>query len=228
MKLSLRVRAALLKLDGLLEKAVRLIEAATVDDMARGFEDDLGDLIQSLLRGGKRLSKADFRRDMKKMIKDWAKQMFGVAWEAGGGDVDKAEAEDLALLEDFTSEQQGFVSDFADWLTDKDSDLDAVPDRVALWGASLENFGSRVKARAMGNPRLTLKLRPGAKRSKEPCDTCSELEGETHTLAWWQGGNPDGEDYTKRNGNDAYICGHWDDACNHSFYHAKTGDLVIA
>lgn len=201
---------------------------ATISDIAHGYESDLAELVQSLLRGGHRLSKADFRRDMRKAIKDWAKQMFNVAWEEGGRNVDDIEGDDLALLDNFVPEQQSFVPDFSDWLTDKESDLDAVPGRLALWVASMENFGGQVKARAMGNPRLTLKLRPGSQRAKEPCDTCAELEGETHTLAWWSGKNPDGADYTKRNGNDAYICGHWEEACFHSFFHAKTGEMVIA
>jgi len=212
----------------LMDTRTRAVKAqATVDDVAQGFGNDLGDLIQELLRGGHRLSKADFRRDMKKLVKDYARQVFEVGWEEGGGDVAEVESDDLALLEGFVNEQQNYVNDFSDWLTDKESDLDIVPDRVALWVASMMNLGQQAKARAMGNPRLTLRRRPGAPIPKAPCDTCAELENTTHTLAWWRGKNPDGADYTKRNGNEAYICGRWDEACYHSLFHARTGEKVI-
>src|SRR3990167_3410606 len=95
----------------LLARAMKAL--ATIDDVAQGFGDDLGNLIQELLRGGHRLSKADFRRDMKKLVKDWARQVFEFGWEEGGGDVADVESDDLALLEGFVSEQQGFVSDFS-------------------------------------------------------------------------------------------------------------------
>jgi len=209
---------------GLAALIARAMKAqATVDDVAQGFGNDLGDLIQELLRGGHRLSKADFRRDMKKLIKDYAKQVFEVGWEEGGGEVADVESDDLVLLEGFVSEQQGFVNDFSDWLTEKDSDLDAVPDRVALWASSMANLGQQAKARAMGDPRLLFKREPGTPAAKEPCDTCAEHDGEIKRLSAWEKLG-----LINRNGNDAYDCGHWDGACFHHFYHPKTGDMVIS
>ena len=224
MTISADLLDAAAKLDALLERAERLDsrmailnEAASVSDVASGYESDLGDLVQSLLRGGHRLSKGAFRRDMRKAVKDWAKQMFNVAWEEGGGDIDETEADDLALLEDFTSEQQGYVSDFADWLTAKESDLDAVPDRLSLWAASLENFGGQIKARAMGDPSLTFDGDDG----EESCDECQEWKGQTHRLSFWEK-----RGLTKRNGNENFGCKRFDN-CHHSFFHTKTGEMVI-
>ena len=190
---------------------------ATIDDVASGFENDLGDLIQSLLRGGHRLSKSDFRRDVKKLIKDWAKQIFNVGWEEGGGDIADIESDDLALLEEFTQEQQGHVNDFSDWLTDKESDLDDVPDRVSLWAESMTNLGQQARARAMGDPSLRFDGDDG----EESCEECQEYKGQTHRLSWWEK-----RDLTKRNGNENYGCKRFDN-CHHSFFHARTGEKVI-
>src|SRR3990167_9941223 len=123
---------------------------ATIDDMASGYSNDLGDLIQSLLRGGHRLSKADFRRQMKGQIRDYAREGFRVAWEEGGGDVVEAKPDELGKIQDWTKEQQSFVNDFSDWLTNKDSDLDAVPERVAFWASAYESFLNDIKTTAMG------------------------------------------------------------------------------
>src|SRR3989337_1912067 len=67
----------------------------TTDDMLAGYTDDLGNLIQELLRGGHRLSKSDFRRQMKGQIRDYAREGFRVAWEQGGGDVAEAKPDEL-------------------------------------------------------------------------------------------------------------------------------------
>ena len=217
-------RQAAQKLAGIVSSLVRtfaqaqFIKAqATVDDVAQGFGDNLGDLIQELLRGGHRLSKANFRRDMKKLVKDWSKQVFEVGWEEGGGDIADVESDDLALLEGFVSEQQGFVGAFSDWLTDKESDLDAVPDRVATWAASMENLGQRAKARAMGDPQL----RYDGDDGEESCEECQEYKGQTHRLSWWEK-----RGLLARNGNPNFGCKRFDN-CHHSFFHARTGEKVI-
>lgn len=196
---------------------------ATIDDVADGYRNDLGELVQELLRGSGRLSKAHFRRDMKKMIKDWAKQITQVGWEQGGGDVADMEGDDLNLLSEFTSDQQSHVDDFTDWLKAKDSDLDQVVDRIASWVASMLNLGGQMIARAMGDPRLLFKREEDAPTPKEPCDTCAEHDGETKRLSVWEKLG-----LIKRNGNDAYDCGHWDGACFHHFYNPKTGEMVIS
>src|SRR3990167_3470720 len=125
---------------------------ATTDDMLSGYADDLGNLIQELLRGGHRTSKADFRRQMKGQIRDYAREGFRVAWEEGGGDVAEAKPDELAKIDEWKTEQQSHVNDFSDWLTNKEPDLDAVPDRLALWAASFEHFLNTVNAMASGDP----------------------------------------------------------------------------
>src|SRR3990167_2067121 len=82
---------------------------ATIDDMLSGYEGDLQGLIQELLRGGHRLNKADFRRQMKGQIRDYAREGFRVAWEEGGGDVDEVKSDELAKIDDWKNEQQGHV-----------------------------------------------------------------------------------------------------------------------
>ena len=215
-------RQAAQKLAGIVSSLVRtfaqaqFIKAqATVDDVAQGFGDNLGDLIQELLRGGRRLSKADFRRDMKKLVKDWAKQVFEVGWEEGGGDVADVESDDLALLEGFVSEQQGFVNEFSDWLTDKESDLDAVPDRVALWASSMANLGQQAKARAMGDP-----VGEWEYGDTEHCDTCLELNGQRHRVSWYVK-----RDYNPRTPGAAMDCGGY--RCQCQVKHVKTGERLL-
>lgn len=181
---------------------------ATIDAMIAGYRSDLGDLVQSLLRGGKRMSKAQFRRDMKATIKDYAREGFAVAWEEGGGDVKETEAADVAIIDEWRGEQQGFVDDFADWLTNKDSDLDAVPDRLDKWALSFQNFCERVKLMAQGDPMLTYDGDDG----EESCTQCQEYKGQSHRLSWWEK-----RGLTKRNGNDNFDCGRWP-ACQHHFF----------
>lgn len=194
--------------------------AATIDDVVSGYGDDLSGLVQELLRGGHQLSKADFRRDMKKAIKDWAKQVFEVAWEEGGGSIDETETDDLALLQDFVSEQQSHVSDFSDWLTDKETDLDEAPERVDLWEESMQNFGERVKLRAEGDPMIYLDGDDG----EESCDECQEYKGKdnAHRLSWWEK-----RGLTARNGNENFGCRRFAH-CHHSYYYVKNGELAIA
>lgn len=188
------------------------------------YEEALRDLIQELLRGGKRLSKGSFRAQMKGLIKTSANDVAEEGWVEGKGDPEDMESDDLAVISDWVSDQRGHVNDFSDWLTAKESDLDEVDSRVEAWSASMKNLGQVMKARAMGDPVLRF---DGTDGDIEPCDTCDELKGQKHKLSWWQGGNPDGVDYTQRGGNSAYDCGHWDSGCRHHFYHAKTGELII-
>src|SRR3990167_2335260 len=195
---------------------------ATIDNMLSGYEGDLQGLIQELLRGGYRTSKADFRRQMKGQIRDYAREGFRVAWEEGGGDVAEAKPDELAKIDEWKTEQQSHVNDFSDWLTNRESDLDAVPDRLALWAASFENFLNTVKAMASGDPRLLFKREPEAPAAKEPCATCAEYDGEIKRLSTWEKLG-----LLQRNVNDAYDCGHWDGACFHHFYNPKTGEMVI-
>src|SRR3990167_3590358 len=115
-------------------KSKRSVKAsATSEDMISGYDGDLRELVQSLLRGGHRLSKADFRRQMKATIKDYGREGFRVAWEEGGNDVDEIDSSDLEIMQEWISDQQSFVDGFADWLKDKESDLDDVPSRIDVW-----------------------------------------------------------------------------------------------
>jgi hypothetical protein len=189
---------------------------ASIGDMVDGYTNDIGELVQNLLRGSGRLSKADFRRQMKSTIKAYAREGFSVAWEEGGGDVNETEAADIALIDEFTKEQQGFVDDFADWLTNKDSDLDQVQGRVDMWGASYQNYLEVVKLRAQGDPMLRYDGEDGA----ESCEECQEYKSQSHRLSWWEK-----RGLTKRNGNEEFTCGRWPN-CQHSFYNAK-GEVVI-
>ena len=190
---------------------------AVSDTLIDGYKNDIGNLVQELLRGSGRLSKAQFRHDMKGIVKDYAREGFRVAWEEGGGDVNETEAGDVELIDEWRTEQQGFVDGFADWLKNKDSDLDLVDSRLESWAASFQNFLERVKLRAEGDPMLAYDGDDG----QESCDECQEYKGQRHRLSWWEKRN-----LTKRNGNDNYGCGRWDN-CHHHFYNSA-GDLVIA
>src|SRR3989304_59135 len=153
---------------------------ATIDDMLSGYEGDLQGLIESLLRGGHRLSKSDFRRDMKGQIRDYAREGFRIAWEEGGGDVAEAKPDELGKIQDWTKEQQAHVNDFSDWLTAKDSDLDAVLGRVAFWVAAFLSFLNDIKTLAMGDP-----IGEWEYGDTEHCDTCLELNGQRHRVSWF-------------------------------------------
>lgn len=205
--------------------AYRLLnENKSIESSLIVFGESLASLVQELLRGSGRLSKADFRSQMKDLIASSAKDIFEEGYIEGKGDPEEATDDDIGLLDTFVNEQKDFVDNFSDWLKDRESNLDEVPNRIETWVASFRNLGQQAKARALGDPTL----RFGGEDGEENCVTCAELSGQAHRLSWWQGKNPDGVDYTRRNGNEAYECGHWDNHCQHHFYHARTGELIIA
>lgn len=183
------------------------------------YRAQIGALVQSLLRGGGRMSKGAFRAAFKKAISDNAPLVWREGWIEGDGNPEDIGREESVTVDDFIQEQQGFVNDFSDWLTSKDSDLDEATDRLDAWAASMKNLGDLARARAMGDPSLTFKT-DGA-HSEVGCDECDEYEGQTHKLSWWEE-----RGLTKRNGNDNFGCGRWG-PCPHHFYHAKTGKMVI-
>lgn len=184
------------------------------------YADELATLVQNFLRGGSRLSKGDFRREMKALIKEEAYQIAEDAF----GDLDGLSNKDQQIVKEFISEQQSHVNDFSDWLRSKESDLDDAPSRIGSWVASMDNFQERMEARAIGNPRLEFYGDDG----EDGCDECAEMNGQVHTLEWWQGDNPDGVDYTARQGNTAFTCGRWSGRCNHGFRNVKTVEVVIS
>lgn len=185
---------------------------------ASSYGDELSGLVESLILG--RISKGEFRSSLKALIRDEARSVAEDAF----GDADEISPDDLQFVNEFINGQRGFVNEFSDWLKDKESDLDQAAGRVALWVGSLENFEEQMAARASGNPRLRFVKGD----SKEACDTCTELDGQVHTLKYWQGDNPEGVDYTARNGNEIFDCGRWKDACKCYFENVKTGEVVIS
>lgn len=213
--------APLQKLSALLAEAEALIEAKS--NAVSAFDSALGTLVQNLLRGSGRLSKSAFIAQMKDLISDTATQAAEDAYEEQGGDAKDLDEEDLEFINEFVGGQQVYVDGFADWLKDKDSDLDQAVGRVGQWVTSMQNFAQQMAARAMGNPVLEFFGDDGA----NSCQECQELQGQKHKLKWWQGDNPSGLDYTKRNGNEAFGCKRFEH-CLHSFVNPKTKEIVIA
>lgn len=197
--------------------AAKAVGIKSIESESSAFEDDLGELVQEILRGSGRLSKAEFRSQMKSMLKNYSESIAAQGWEEGGGDVEDIGPEELEIIQTFYTEQQSHVNDFSDWLKDKESDLDDAKGRIVSWVSSLVNLGQQMMARAMGDPPLLYDGDDGG----ESCDECQEYKGQVHRLSWWEA-----RGLTKRNGNPEFSCGRWD-ACHHSFFHAKTGDLVI-
>ena len=188
---------------------------AGIGNMLSGYTDALRELIQSLLRGGPRTSNADFRREMKGQIRDYAREGFRVAWEEGGGDVAEAKPDELSKIHDWSKEQQAHVNDFSDWLTAKESDLDAVPDRVALWAAAYESFLNDVKTAAMGDP-----MGKWVYGDTEHCDTCLELNGQTHRLSYYKENG-----YYPRKPGAEMDCGGYH--CDCEVQNPKTGERLL-
>lgn len=189
-------------------KAVR----ASIENMVQGFQSDLGSMVEKMLRN--RQYYKVFRRDMRKLIKDYGNETGRVAWEAGGGDVDEMEGEDLSIISDYIASQQGFVAGFATWLKAKDSDLDLVNGRVVAWGDALRNMAERLKVRAEGDPMLIFDGIDG----DESCDDCISYKGEVHRRSWWEK-----RGLLERNGNPNFECGRWH-ACDHHYYYYKNGE----
>lgn len=209
------------KLSALLDQAAALIEADSSSVSA--YESGLEELVQSLLRGSGRLSKASFRAQMKQLITDSANAVAKEAFESEGNKAEDIDDEDLDFINEFVGGQRGYVDGFADWLKDKESDLDDAVGRIGSWVASMQNFYQQMKAHAMGNPRLEFFGDDGA----DSCPECQSFQGVIHTLKWWQGDNPEGADYTKRNGNEYFGCKRFEN-CRHGFRKPKTGEVVIA
>lgn len=193
------------------------VKAAQKDigDETAYYDSNLTHLAEQLA-GGK-IGKPEFRREHKSLIKSSGEATFRAGWEEGGGDIEDTETDDLDLLSDWISEQQGHVNDFSDWLGDKEQDHSSLDDRVSAWVASLKNLGEQAKVRAQGNPRLLFDGKDG----DESCDECTEYTGQIHPLSWWEK-----RGLLKRNGNDNFTCGRFD-KCHHHFYDPKTGKMVI-
>lgn len=194
--------------------------AKSIESVAKSYRAELAELVQELLRGGKRLSKGSFRAKHKALIEEMSPKEFREGWEEGGGDEQDIGREEGNIVDEFITEQQSHVNDFSDWLTNKDSDLDQVPDRLDLWQSSMKNLGDIAKAHAQGDPALTYRTGSGQTESEDGCDECDEYDGQTHKLSWWEQ-----RGLTKRNGNDNFGCGRWGH-CPHHFYNRK-GDMVI-
>ena len=188
---------------------------ATIDDMLAGYDDDLGTLVQELLRGGKRTSKAEFRRTMKSLIKAYGREGLTVAWVEGGGDVEDIQADEVGAMQAWVTEQQSHVNDFADWLTAKDSDLDAVPGRVAMWVSAYGSFLREMHALAMGDP-----VGEWEYGDTEHCDTCLELNGQRHRLSWYRK-----RDYIPQRPGAAMDCGGY--RCQCIVKRPKTGERLL-
>lgn len=195
----------------------------SIKSAVSSYRADIGELVSDFLRAwrsprsGGRISKAAFRRDYKQAISDGAQALFAEGWRAGGGDVEDTEPADIDVLNTWADEQQAFVNAFSDWLVNPESNLDDVPGRLDAWAFAGRNLAEIAQARAMGDPPLTYEGENGV----ESCDECQEYKGQTHRLSWWEK-----RGLTKRNGNDNFTCGRWE-PCQHHFYHAKTGALVI-
>ena len=150
-------------------------------------------------------------------LTEMADLAFREAWLEGGGDPADVDAADLEIVADWVEGQTAHVNDFSNWLEETRRTGAEIDDRVRDWVSSLRNLGEQVKARAMGDPPLKLDGDDGA----ESCDECQEYKGQVHRLSWWER-----RGLTARNGNENYGCKRFDN-CQHSFYHAKTGELVI-
>lgn len=189
--------------------------AATIELMLSGYENDLRELIQALLRGGGRFPKYEFRRQMKSVIRDYAREGFRVAWEEGGGDIEETTSDEFIRIQEWSREQQSYVDDFADWLKAKESDLDLVPQRLEMWTSSYASFLNEIKLLAQGDPVGVWEY-----GDTDHCDTCLELNGQRHRISWFtkQGyypGKPGAE----------MDCGGY--RCQCQIRHPKTGERLL-
>jgi len=210
-------RAAVNKLASLL-----LFAAKSINQALREYESTLTRFAYDVLNGNS--SAVDFRRLHKALIKASARSAFEEGWREGGGKLEDTEADDIALIGEFVSEQTGFVNDFAAWLATTNDEgkrnwemkRRILADRTASWVLALQNFAERVAARARGDQYLTYDGEDG----EESCDECQEYKGQRHRLSWWEK-----RGLTKRNGNDNFSCGRWA-PCHHHFYY-DDGKLAL-
>ena len=205
------------RLTALLERAEALTRPAlkTLADALANYDSRLTEMAEDFTDGA--FTRPTYRRGHKNLLQEMAELAFREAWLEGGGDPDDVESTDLELMADWLDAQTAHVNAFSDWLAETRQMGDAIDDRVRDWVSSLRNLGEQVKARAMGDPQLKYDGDDGA----ESCDECQEYKGQTHRLSWWEA-----RGLTARNGNENYGCKRFDN-CHHSFFHAKTGDLVI-
>lgn len=199
-----------------------ILAAKSINQALREYENVLTRQAYEVLNGTS--DAIDFRRAHKALLKSSAKSAFEEGWIEGGGKLEDAEPDDIAMIGDFVTEQSGFVNDFATWLASTDDNgkrnwemkRRQLAERIAAWVLALQNFAERVAARAKGDPYLTFDGDDGA----ESCDECQEYKGQRHRMSWWEK-----RDLIKRNGNDNYGCGRWA-PCHHHFYY-DDGKLAV-
>lgn len=199
-----------------------LYAAKSINQALREYEATLTRFAFDVLNGNS--GAVDFRRAHKALIKSSAKSAFEEGWIEGGGKLDDTEADDIATIGDFVSDQSAYVNDFGAWLVTTDDKgkrnwemkLRQLAERIAAWVLALQNFAERTAARAKGDPYLTYAGDDG----EESCEECQEYKGQRHRLSWWEK-----RDLLKRNGNDNFGCGRWA-PCQHHFYY-DDGKLAV-
>jgi hypothetical protein len=193
----------------------------TVAQVTRDYEDALDRFVHETL--DRRMDKTDFRRAHKALIRSVAREVYVEGVREGGGEESDIEESDTKKIAAWVREQAGHVDAFSDAIWEAsgvgadESKRDAALARVPLWTASLTNLGDLGRLAVLGDPMLTYDGEDGA----ESCAECQTYKFQRHRRSWWER-----RDLLRRNGNENYTCGRWQDHCLH-FFRNDAGEVIV-
>lgn len=196
-------------------------EVKTIDSIVRGYTNRLTTLVKDTMKSGDAVT---MRRGLKALLKNVARDVYRDGLREGGIEPKDESPEDRAAtdeaIDDWLASQFEYIAQFAADAAAVRKDKtqrDAILGRIDAWVSSLRNFGEAGKLAALGNIPLTLDGEDG----DESCDQCQKYKGVRHRRNWWAE-----RDLLRRNGNDNYECGRWDN-CHHYFRDDK-GNVIVS
>ena len=194
--------------------------AADIEALVAQYESDIGDAIDDLQQ--KKIKQADFEERVRNILADAALLIFLAGSDAAQADLT---VDDQARIGGWIDEQAQYIAGLGTAAIEAatasaagdTAKQAALVQRIGAWGDTLTSFGQIASITATNDPPLIYDGNDGA----ESCDECQVYKGQVHPASWWRE-----RGLLERNGNPHYSCGRWSH-CDHHFYHARTGELVI-
>lgn len=156
------------------------------------------------------MDKPDLARALRALIRENGRAIYIQALDDCGVPEEEMDDADDEQIDTWTGVQLEHVSDFASAVIAARGDKDAqnaINGRVDDWIAAARSLATIACMMAKKNEMITLDGDDG----EESCLECQRYKGQWHRASWWLE-----RDLVRRNGNENYGCGRWDN-CHHNF-----------
>ena len=177
----------------LIARARKFLPVKTIQDIVRGYVDDITRDYQDVLSGD--LLSSEARRRHRTYIRDSAEAVYLEGLKEGGAEGAELTDEDNAAIRAWVENQLGYVGglwsdvdrlaqDYENGMIRRDQYEDGrrvLYERIGTWGDSLRDLGNQGKASAMANMMVTWNF--GG--TEVHCRTCAKLDGKRHRMSWF-------------------------------------------